>query len=178
PTQLGHYWAGAMTMPREIVMQGETLLFKPIEETKAYRRNAYETWNMKLDGVKDMNVSGDCYELEVVFRAEQAEEFGLKLRVHGDEETVLSYHQAESQFRFNRDKSGIGLGGERRTRVELKEGLLALNVFVDKSSVEVFIQGGEKVMTGRIYPGADSLGIQVYAKGSCSVVSFKKWDMK
>ncbi|WP_082198445.1 glycoside hydrolase family 32 protein [Bacillus sp. FJAT-26390] len=178
PTQLGHYWAGAMTMPREVVLDGESLLFKPLEETSAYRHNAFEAGNLSLSGVKDMEVSGDCYELEVVFQAEQAEEFGLKLRVGGEEETVLSYRQAEGRFRFNRDRSGVGLGGERRTKVALKDGLLTLRVFVDKSSVEVFIQGGEKVMTGRIYPGAGSLGIQAYAEGSCSMVSFKKWDIK
>lgn len=178
PTQLGHYWAGAMTMPREVVMEGSSLLFKPLEEAKSYRHNAYEISNVLLAGVKDMEVGGDCYELEVVFRADQAEEFGLKLRVHGGEETVLSYRQKEGIFRFNRDKSGIGLGGERRTKAALKDGLLALNIFVDKSSVEVFIQGGEKVMTGRIYPSSDSLGIQAYAEGICSVVSFKKWDIK
>ncbi|OMF35870.1 sucrose-6-phosphate hydrolase [Paenibacillus sp. FSL H8-0548] len=178
PTQLGHYWAGAMTLPREVVLQGESLLFKPVEETKAYRQNGYETGGVPLSGIKDMEVSGDCYELEVVFKADQAEEFGLKLRVHGEEETVLSYLSAEETFRFNRDKSGIGLGGERRAKVALKDGLLALNIFVDKSSVEVFIQGGEKVMTGRIYPGTHSLGIQAYSEGACSMLSFKKWDMK
>ncbi|WP_082360775.1 glycoside hydrolase family 32 protein [Bacillus sp. FJAT-28004] len=178
PTQLGHYWAGAMTMPREVVLQGELLLFKPLEETKNYRHNAFEASDIYLSGAKDMEVSGDCYELEVVFKAEQTEEFGLKLRVYGEEETVLSYRQEEGIFRFNRDKSGIGLGGERRTSVELKDGLLALSIFVDKSSVEVFIQGGEKVMTGRIYPGTDSLGILAYAEGECTIVSFKKWDIR
>ncbi|MDQ8734061.1 glycoside hydrolase family 32 protein [Paenibacillus sp. LHD-38] len=178
PTQLGHYWAGAMTMPREVVMQGKSLLFKPLEEVKAYRHNAYEIGNVLLTGVKDMEACGDCYELEVVFQADQAEEFGLKLRVHGGEETVLSYRQTEGIFRFNRDKSGIGLGGERRTKVALKDGLLALHIFVDKSSVEIFIQGGEKVMTCRVYPGSNSLGIQAYAEGLCSMVSFKKWDIK
>lgn len=178
PTQLGHYWAGAMTMPREVILQGEWLAFRPLEEMKAYRRNGYEASGIPLSGIRDMDVRGDCYELEVVFEAGHAEEFGLKLRVSGDEETVLSYRQDDGLFRFNRDQSGIGLGGERRTKVLLKDGLLALNIFVDKSSVEVFIQGGEKVMTGRIYPGADSLGIQAYAKGACSMVSFKKWDMK
>ncbi|RCW44854.1 glycoside hydrolase family 32 protein [Paenibacillus prosopidis] len=178
PTQLGHYWAGAMSLPREVVMQGDKLFFKPIEEMANYRHIGYEASNILLDGERDLGVSGDCYELEVVFRADQAEEFGLKLRVSGDEETVLSYSAADGRFLFNRDKAGIGLGGERRTKVELKEGLLELRIFVDKSSVEVFIQGGAKVMTGRIYPGAQSLGIKAYAKGSCSIVSFKKWDMQ
>ncbi|CAM4149294.1 glycoside hydrolase family 32 protein [Paenibacillus alkaliterrae] len=178
PTQLGHYWAGAMTLPREIVLQGDKLLFKPLEETKSYRHNGYEASNIRLEGIQDMEVHGDCYELEVTFRAEEAKEFGLKLRVHDEEATVLSYRPTDGLLRFNRDHSGIGLGGERRTKVELKEGLLKLRIFVDRSSVEVFIQDGEKVMTGRIYPGSQSQGIQAYAQGNCSVVSFKKWDIR
>lgn len=178
PTQLGHYWAGAMTMPREIVLQGNELWFKPIDEMKAYRRNGYEQSDILLNGMQEIETDGDCYELEVVFRADEAEEFGLNLRVHGEEATVISYRPSDGLLRFNRDKAGIGLGGERRTKVELNEGLLKLQIFVDRSSVEIFIQGGKKVMTGRIYPGPQSLGIQAYAKGSCSMVSFKKWDIK
>ncbi|WP_224725700.1 glycoside hydrolase family 32 protein [Paenibacillus vietnamensis] len=178
PTQLGHYWAGAMSMPREVTMRGDQLLFQPLEETKAFRSNGFKASNLSLDGLRDMRVCGDCYELEVVFRAEEAKEFGLKLRTGGEEETLIAYRPEECLVRFNRDRSGIGLGGERRTKVELQEGHLALRIFVDKSSVEVFIQGGEKVMTGRIYPGPQSQGIQVFSEGACTVVSFKKWDIR
>ncbi|WP_159882646.1 glycoside hydrolase family 32 protein [Paenibacillus puerhi] len=177
PTQQGHGWAGAMTLPREVLLEGERLRFQPVEELEQYRVNGYEASELRLDGVLDLPITGDSYELQAVFEAKEAVEFGLKLRVGGEEETELAYHPAERLFRLNRDRSGIGPKGERRTKVELRQGRLALRVFVDKSSVEVFLQDGEKVMTARIYPGLASLGIQVYSVGECRLESLHKWDL-
>lgn len=178
PTQEGHHWAGAMSLPREVILDGNRLLFRPVEEVIEYRSNAYAIHDVSLEGERDMETGGDCYELQVVFEASEAEEFGLKLRVHGKEETVLSYRPDDKLFRLNRDHAGIGPKGERCAEVELTDGKLKLRIFVDKSSVEVFIQDGEKVMTARIYPGSESLGIKAYSKGPCKMSSFRKWDIR
>jgi len=105
-------------------------------------------------GEKVLETKGDCYELQISFVAREAEEFGLKLRVSNKEETVISYDSAEQVLKFNRDQSGLGPQGERRTGISLINGKLKLRIFVDKSSIEIFINEGEKVMTGRIYPQA------------------------
>ncbi|MNE74818.1 Sucrose-6-phosphate hydrolase [compost metagenome] len=90
---------------------------------------------------------------------------------------MLSYRPEEGLFSLDRDNSGQGPGGERRVRVGLTDGLLKLRIFVDKSSVEVFIGDGEHVVTARIYPGPQSLGIQAFAKGTAKLVSLYKWDI-
>jgi beta-fructofuranosidase len=131
-----------------------------------------------IEGEREIETGGDSYELQVVFEAGSAEEFGLKLRVGEEEETVLSYRPDDGLFRFNRERSGIGPGGERRVSVELAEGRLSLRIFVDKSSVEAFIGDGEYVLTGRIYPRPQSLGIKVFAKGLCKLKSLRKWDIR
>ncbi|CAM3040334.1 glycoside hydrolase family 32 protein [Paenibacillus sediminis] len=178
PTQKGHYWAGAMSLPREAILDGDRVLFRPVEEVEAYRHNEYELYNVPLDGERDMGTSGDSYEIQAVFKAEEGtEEFGLKLRVGDGEETILSYRPDGEMFSFIRDRSGIGPGGERRVRVSLTKGTLLLRIFVDKSSVEVFIGDGEHVVTSRIYPGPESLGIKAFAKGACTLTSFHKWDI-
>ncbi|MFM9277224.1 glycoside hydrolase family 32 protein [Paenibacillus jiagnxiensis] len=179
PTQQGHHWAGAMSLPREAVIDGGRLLFRPLEETEKYRSNLFEQPVTVLTGEQTLETGGDSYELQAVFQFEAGitEEFGLKIRVGSGEETVLSYRPNDGLFRFNRDRSGIGPGGERRVHLGLQEGRLELRIFVDKSSVEVFIGDGEYVLTGRIYPGPESLGIQAFAEGTCSLVSFRKWDI-
>nr|WP_251375751.1 glycoside hydrolase family 32 protein [Paenibacillus sp. YPG26] len=181
PTQHGHGWAGAMTLPRKAELHGNRILFSPVEEIENYRRNPYELHDVVLDQVIGIHTSGDSYELQVEFEAGSAEEFGLKLRVGTEEETVLSYRTDEQLFSVNRDKSGLGPGGERRVQVQLDEGRLRLRIFVDKSSVEVFIGAGEYVVTARIYPGPQSLGIQAFAKGTAGtakLVSLYKWDIQ
>ncbi len=61
--------------------------------------------------------------------------------------------------------------------VGLHEGCLELRIFVDKSSVGIFIGDGEYVLTERVYPGLESLGIRAFASGKCTIVSFQKWDI-
>jgi fructan beta-fructosidase len=51
-----------------------------------------------------------------------------------------------------------------------------LHIFVDRSSVEVFANDGEKVMTNRIYPPPGSTGVEVYGAGK--VVSLTMWPLK
>ncbi|AEM79243.1 glycoside hydrolase family 32 protein [Thermoanaerobacter wiegelii] len=178
PTQeRGHNWAGAMTLPREILMVNGKLYFRPIKEIENYRKNHYKLTNLMIDGEKNLNTCGESYELEVEFEADKAEEFGLKIRKGDNEETVLSYKRYESLFIFDRNKSGIGPKGERKINVALKNNKLKLRVFVDVSSVEIFINNGEKVMSGRIYPSKDSVDISLYSKGECKINYLNKWDI-
>ncbi|RTE09155.1 glycoside hydrolase family 32 protein [Paenibacillus whitsoniae] len=177
PTQEGHHWAGAMTLPREMRIVNDKIVYRPVEEIKTYRSELYELKDVLLSGEQRLECTGDSYELDVVFDAFEAEEFGLKLRVHEKEETLISYRVDDNLLRFNRDQSGIGPKGERLTKVPLNNNQLVLRIFVDRSSVEIFIQDGEKVMTGRIYPGTESLGIHVFSQGKCRIVSLNKWDI-
>jgi fructan beta-fructosidase len=54
-----------------------------------------------------------------------------------------------------------------------------LHIFVDRSSVEVFANDGEKVMTDRIYPPPGSTGIEMYSIGDAGkVISLTVWPLK
>lgn len=184
PTQNGHQWAGAMTLPREMVVEGGQVRFRPVEEIESYREREFALRDVELDGETVLETRGDSYELEAVFDvgdaggAGSAERFGLKLRVGDGEETALSYSPREGVFSLDRSRSGIGPGGVRETAVPLCGGKLKLRAFVDRSSVEVFLQDGEKVMTARIYPGSGSLGIAAFSEGKCKLESLRKWDIR
>jgi beta-fructofuranosidase len=181
PTQQDHRWAGAMSLPREVLMKDGRILYRPLKEIELYRTNAYSLDNLEVIGTQNIEAHGDSYELQIIFEADQASEFGVKLRTgagkNGIEETVLSYDMETGMICFNRDLSGVGPGGERKAPVPLQDGRLSLRIFVDQCSIEVFVNGGEVVMTGRIYPSANSKGIKVYSKGYSRVVSFEKWDI-
>ncbi|MCM8711575.1 glycoside hydrolase family 32 protein [Clostridium sp. SYSU_GA19001] len=179
PTQeRGDNWCGAMTLPREVVLKDNKLFFKPVSEIENYRKNEVSLENISVNGENLLPITGDSYELQIIFDAKHSKEFGIKLRTSETEETVLTYSVEDKLFIFNRDKSGIGPKGERKTEVELIDNKLNLQIFVDKSSVEVFINEGEKVMTGRIYPSRESINLKVFSKGDCNILSLIKWDIK
>jgi levanase/fructan beta-fructosidase len=48
----------------------------------------------------------------------------------------------------------------------------------DKSSLEVFFNDGEKVITTQIFPDKDANGLSVFAKqGRLTIGSLKIWDL-
>jgi len=51
-------------------------------------------------------------------------------------------------------------------------------VFLDKSVMEVFVDGGRECVTRVIYPGQSDLGVEVFAEGgSAAVRSLDVWQM-
>ena len=111
-------------------------------------------------------VNGDCYQLDVDFDLKNAQGFVLKLRVSATEETVISYDKDTKIFKLNRDKSGRGVNGEREVAIEPIGEKINLQIFSDHSSLEIFINGGQRVLSSRIYPSKEAKGIVFIPNGN------------
>ncbi|HYK73313.1 MAG TPA: glycoside hydrolase family 32 protein [Pseudoneobacillus sp.] len=174
-------WAGAMTIPRELTIENDKIICRPVKELEALRENPLTYQDIIVKGETELaNVKGHSIELKIMINPKDATTFGIKLRTSkdGKEETVLSYNKETELFIFDREKSGAGPGGIRKVPIKLIEGLLQLHIFVDSSSLEVFINNGEKVMTGRIYPSESSTGIYFFSDKEVNICQLAKWDMK
>ena len=152
-------WAGMMSIPRVLEVKNNKVYSLPIPELKKLRKNNVNydvnlVQNCILEGI-----NGDCYELNTVFDLTKASGFNLKLRVSENEETVISYDKNSKIFKLNRDKSGKGVTGEREVKVNLQDEKISLQIFSDYSSLEIFINGGEYVISSRIYPTQEATGI-------------------
>ena len=68
--------------------------------------------------------------------------------------------------------------GRHAAHLEEQE-TVKLHVFVDRSSVEVFANDGERVLSDRIYPQPGSDGIELYTTGSGGkILSLMMWQLK
>ncbi|WP_307794976.1 GH32 C-terminal domain-containing protein [Alkalihalobacillus sp. BA299] len=146
PTQKFN-WAGAMTIPRLLQVKGDQLMTQPVPELKELRQNEVSYSNTSFTGDTSFpDVFGSCLELSVTIDAQKALDFGLKLRVNEElgEETVLTYKKENSLLTVDRNKSGEGVNGERSTEIKLINNELNLQIFIDQSSIEVFINEGER----------------------------------
>lgn len=174
-------WAGAMTIPRQLIFKNGQIYSKPVPELEKLRRDEVAFNNVTISGEQSLaEISGDCYEMILQINAKDSSTFGLKLRVdeEGTEQTVLSYDKADRFLTLDRNQSGKGPGGIRKAPVDLIDNELHLQIFVDRSSVEVFVNGGEKVMTARIYPDKNSKGISFFADQTIELKNLIKWDLK
>lgn len=178
---LGKQWAGCMTIPRELALRSDTnrLLIRPAAEMKLLRsapRSAgpFAVRNRELHTIP--GIAGECIELVVEYdlAATDALEFGLHVRASADgaEKTVIAYHAQTGRVVFDRTDSGEGVGGIKECSITSSGGnkTLTLNRFLDRSTLELFINDGEYVMSGYIFPAATSRGIEFFAAGGTAAV--------
>ncbi|MFP3513601.1 GH32 C-terminal domain-containing protein, partial [Peribacillus sp. SIMBA_075] len=65
-------------------------------------------------------------------------------------------------------------GTERKCRMDAD--VYKFHLFVDSSSVEIFVNDGEEVFTARIFPDIRSQEIRFFAKGGGAEFKAVKWD--
>lgn len=179
---LGHGWAGAMTLPRELSVHNDMLYQKPIDEIAAYHINPL-FWDVSFSGTwTHPDLCGRSFDLTIEFRISDAHTYGLSLFCGAEEETVFSYDHGSGVVTFDRRRSGIPLKGLERDPVSsgvrtvpvLGVGAtFKLRLIADRSSVEAFIQDGQRTMTGTVYPRDTSQGIRLFSKGG--PVSARIW---
>ena len=183
--ELGHNWAGCMTKTRELKLVDDKLYQLPVEELKVLRKNevSYKDINIKdnksLEGIK-----GQCIELELEVDMKNSNEFEILLMKGNNQETSIKYNKIDELLVFDRSKNGKALGGGekevrtyRQTEANLIDNKLKLNIFIDRMSVEIFINDGIKTMSSTVYPDKDSDNIEFYCDKE-AILDIKKWDME
>ncbi|MCQ2009731.1 MAG: glycoside hydrolase family 32 protein [Sporolactobacillus sp.] len=176
-------WAGALTLPRELRLGADgNIRMTPVAELLHLRKNErMNAENLQVSGSHTLNqLDDDLLELELLvdLHESDADCFGIKLRCGKTEETVLEYDAANCVLTLDRSKSGTGSGGTRRTKLPKRDSL-KLRIYLDRSSVEVFVNDGEKVMTSRIYPTEQNQGVQLFASGGrLTVQNMHSWSLK
>jgi beta-fructofuranosidase len=186
PTQK-YGWAGAMILTRELTLKSGRLFQSPVREIEAYRKNKTEIREIPLNGAARFDGAerffGTAVEIEAEFDTGTAARTGIKL-FKGANETAVYYDRAENFVVFDRTRSGEKIIGAekdaniRRTKAALKENRIKFRVFLDASCVEIFINDGERVMTGNVYPDGADTGIEFYSDGgSATVIRAVKYDL-
>ncbi len=180
PTQDFNY-SGGMTFPRLVQMIDDKLFTTPVPELELLRKEKVQYEDVIFQGEQSFaEVEGDCIELNIVMDVVDGSIFGLKLRVDEtrNEETILSFNKVEGTVTLNRNRSGVGPGGIRKTNIEFPNGKIQLQILVDKSSIEVFMNHGEKVMTARIFPSGDATAIKFFSDNAIKIDVLEKWEIK
>jgi len=173
-------WAGAMTLPRVMTLERGEIRCRPLPELRRLRGEAAEYRDIDVTGTVELDgIAGERYELELDVDLREATRAGVKIRANEDngEETVLLFQPADGTVTLDRSRAGKGPGGVRKAPVRMEDGRLHVRLFVDASSVEAFLQDGEKVMTARIYPEKGSVGVKFFAEGVMRIVRARKWEL-
>ena len=170
------HWRGSMSLPRELALSrdaaGLRLIQQPIAELAA-RRHELGSWQglTLAPGENPLEtLRGDA--LEIVVRAAVdpagARRFGLRLRVGQQEQTTLTYDRDQQTLTLDRSHSGQlapRFTGPQVLPLAPRDGAIDLRVIMDRSSVEVFADGGRGALTSQIFPDLASQGLALFAEG-------------
>lgn len=135
-------WAHCMTLPRVLNVVGGKLKQIPHPNLKKLRK----------ESIDKNNING-AFEFEV----NQG-----NLEIISDQGETLSITMNGNTLSVDRTQFGIPFATEYGTirQVELDEPLFKIQGFVDRSSIELFINDGEKVMSLRYFTMSDILTLR------------------
>lgn len=174
-------WRSAMTLPRtlSLVKKNEQYILKstPVTETELIINNS-TTINideaLKISGVKELDIQEltlNKSRLSLVFEIGKTlpESFGILLENELGENVTFSYSASAEQFQFDRTQSGDMSFSDKFSGISVAPyeigSTLTLELFVDAASVEIFVNGGDLVMTEIFFNSQSFSKLKVFADG-------------
>jgi sucrose-6-phosphate hydrolase SacC (GH32 family) len=138
------------------------------------------------DGAEDSGFrpARNCYEIEAGFAWDDpGTEVGFNLCVGGANRTVVGFDARTSTVYLDRRRSGeVGFEPRFPRRVTAphvpsgKE--IKLRVFVDQSSVEVFVDDGRTTLTALIFPDPADRGVEVFSRDApAELERLRAWEI-
>ncbi|MNR32403.1 Sucrose-6-phosphate hydrolase [compost metagenome] len=96
-----------------------------------------------------------------------------------DQRTEIRWLAAQRRIELNRNEAGIGDPGVYVSDLPASAATrLSIRLFADSSSVELFVNDGDRVLTSRIYPLASGRRLQLQAVGGTVVFeAMHLWNM-
>ncbi len=191
-------WNQIMSLPRKLTLLGkDELSIEPVEDVESLRENHQHLEKVILPANEEVvleNIKGNSMELKAEIEIDSAPVIELNvLRSPDKEELTRIVFYRERVFWSKENDSVITIDSSYSSRsadvqsrppeiatICLEEGEpLQLRVFVDKSVVEVFVNGKQCVAI-RVYPDReDSIGVSLRSQGKNAVLkSLDVWQMK
>ncbi len=156
-----HRWAGALTLPRELTLAADgSVRMNPARELAALRRGSQTLSEQTLTN-QHLPLTNDMQELILTLRPadSDAERYGLAI---GSAARLFVDNQSHRLVleRFNEHPALCTCRS-----VPLPEGdILSLRIFIDRSSLEIFVNQGQACLTSRIYPTAGDRRLSLFAE--------------
>ncbi len=194
-------WKGQMSIPRDLSLittaEGIRLFEKPSavisDSLEKYSHHPFfSAKSIKInDGVMELSkkdgFNGNANWITAEISLNDAEKAGFNIAEKRDrngvvvKKIVVGYDVAKQELYVDcslseKDhKPAVNL--VQTIPLKLQSNKIKLQILLDKSSLEVFVNDGEKVLTTVIYPDADATGLSVFGDGNVLINSLKIWDL-
>lgn len=183
---LGHKWAGSMTLPRELKVRNNRLVQRPVSEVYSQLEYQYGSENIQVTDhpVVFHRLIKDNTYMQVVADLSEAKSFTIQLAKQQKQHLYLNYQTDTSTFTFSRKDFGYEIkGAENETidtrsfPVDLVNHQLILEIFRDTNSIEIFVNGQE-VQTATFYEIEKGTDLFFISEGKTRIGSFEIASIK
>ncbi len=155
---------GQMNFPCEVLLKtfsdGIHLLRKPLQEIELLHGKQH-SWKNKniIPGINDnilKGIKGDCLHFICSFDIKSSDNFGIMIR--------HSKKEMGTEILYNVKREVLSCLG---TIIPLKtnDKKLKLEILVDRSSIEIFANDGEKVISHCFTPKESAMGYEIFTNG-------------
>lgn len=166
-------FSGNLSLVRELKIKNNKLFINPVENIDDLRLEKVE-FNELIKNIEPLEIFLDNIENS------------LEIKVYSQEKNggfIISFDKNKKEFKIDRskleNKISKDFGFERKiSNINLK----SMRIFVDKSTIEIFINQGEFTLTSKIFPknkekdlfikGLDKKNIQVYKMKKSNLDNF------
>lgn len=166
-------WRSAMTIPRELILQkqeaGYLLQSKPVQELQALEVGQQAVGS-------DLKLTRATQKITIDKVAQ-----GTKVRIKNAQGEMLVIAIADGQLIVDRSNAGKSAFSEvfaaKHTAPLEAVVPVTLTLYLDRSSIEVFVNDGEVVMTDLVFPKQRYESVQLSGPGQMKMVSLKSiWE--
>jgi beta-fructofuranosidase len=158
-------WNSCMLMPRILTIGDSGFLRQiPAPEFESLREGVRTVEATALGEKPIVLGKGDCLEMQLELSAKTAAAVGLRVRG----KTEISFNPKDGMLTVGKVKKMLGTGQP-----------VTLRVFLDRSVVEVYANGGEVAIFTAIDAPPSELGIEAFARGGAGrLEKFRLWPLK
>lgn len=179
---------GQMTVPRELTLRGDHLMQWPIRELEEYRsgKTVFASLDIENETRTIEGIAGRSFDMTIELSPKSSsaagmcslDEFSVRLARDYEHYIEVNYRPDSSVVTIDRSMSGQAdcMTKRRSIRVRERRGSINLRILLDRWSAEVFVNGGEQVMSMTYYTATDAGGVTFSAEGS-AVVDVTYYEM-
>lgn len=169
-----HPWYAQMSMPRELFIRDGRLMQRPIREIEQMWKGTIRHDHVTVHTETTIEgISGRMLDMTVVLHANGSACRRFILHVAKDSSHAIEIRAdlARGELVFDRSRGGShrDIVHTRHVRAEVQNGVLTLRLLLDRESVELFINDGERVVTSLIPTPLSADGISFAADAPIAV---------
>ena len=137
-------WSGCLTIVRELGIEGTRLIQKPLRGLENLKGEQTDHKSKLLPNPSKMEITNLSDDFRLKLFTDENGKGGLRFNYNSEEQEIYA-DRSGLKRRFNSEFC------EDRT-FNFESPLFKIEIFIDKSSVEIFFNDGDTVFTSRVFP--------------------------